>query len=116
MPDIPYSRQAEELTGDEILGEPDRLRASNDAQRAITGFPYPPATPQFYIKFGNRGRASTAAEARTRQFVFDALEKMPQESRKASTSPRFTVSTVRAGEGVLFGKTLRQLYRSNGSE
>lgn len=41
-----------------------------------TGFPYPPDSPVFYIKFGNQPKPFTKMEAQTQQFAYDALQTM----------------------------------------
>ncbi|OAA67918.1 Protein kinase-like domain protein [Niveomyces insectorum RCEF 264] len=80
------AEEAAKLTIEELGEARKRLGFCTAEGHAITGFPYPPERPLFYAKL--RTKAVLRQEARTQQFAYEGLEKMPPDKRHGIRVPR----------------------------
>ena len=72
----------------EALNEYTMLQPQHDERYwQVTGWPYPPEKPLIYIKHGPTTFTMRDSEARTQQWVFDALEKLPPGVRRGIRVP-----------------------------
>ena len=104
----------------EIIDACDRNPPCHENGDAIRGLMYPPQAPIFWIKYGLRSEGRDA-EARTHDFTFRALERIPQSEREGIRIPevyRIFTDDYPSGESMVYivmkyvpGKTLLQILR-----
>ncbi|KAH8790921.1 hypothetical protein F5882DRAFT_377049 [Hyaloscypha sp. PMI_1271] len=88
--DSQQCRQLPQLPSDnEIIDACDRNPPCHENGNAIRGLMYPAQAPIFWIKYGLRSEGRDA-EARTHDFAFRALERIPQSEREGIRTLRFT--------------------------
>ena len=104
---------AQALNPDEIVATRRSQSRVNSKNTNCTGFPYPLDRPVVFVKYGERLHYRES-EARTQQFVFEAVENMPLADREGIHVPEvYRVFTVRGSTYIIMeyvpGRTLREI-------
>lgn len=78
---------AESLTEAEVTAMVERQPYGDDRDWQVTGLAYPTHNPVIYIKYGDNEYALRDSEARTHQYAYDALQRVPEQDRQGVRIP-----------------------------
>lgn len=105
---------AKNLTEAEVTAIVEQQPMGDDRGWRVTGFAYPTDNPVVYIKYGHNRSSLRDSEARTHQFAYDSLQRLPQQDRQGVRIPEI-YRIMQAGNWTYIvmeyirGKTLAKL-------
>ncbi|KAH7153356.1 hypothetical protein EDB81DRAFT_882294 [Dactylonectria macrodidyma] len=78
---------AESFTEAQVTAMVNQQPAEDNRGWRVTGFACPTDNPILYIKYGHNEDSLTDSEARTHQFAYDSLQKVPPQDRQGIRIP-----------------------------